>query len=114
MSTLSFDTFANILNGVAVDSPTSHDVINPATKQKFATAPVATEKQLDEAVVHAAKAFKTWSKVSEDDRGAVVTKMGDLLEGRTSEFSALLTREQGKPGGEPSRGRLSAGLGADS
>ncbi|KAM0755414.1 aldehyde dehydrogenase family protein [Meredithblackwellia eburnea MCA 4105] len=98
MAAISVESFNNIINGKQVASPTTRNVINPATKKAIATVPVATQEQLDDAVNYAAQAQKNWAKVSQDDRGATVNKFADLLEANSETFQKLLTTEQGKPG----------------
>jgi acyl-CoA reductase-like NAD-dependent aldehyde dehydrogenase len=70
---------------------------NPATKEVIAEVPSATEAQLDESVAAAREAFKTWSRTPLEERQAIVSAIGDVLEEHAEEFMALLTREQGKP-----------------
>ena len=96
------DSFESVINGLSVSSPNTQPVFNPANKQIIAQVPIATQAQLDDAVGHAATAFKKWSKLSEDARGAIVSQLGDLLESKSEEFKSLLTKEQGKPVGSPS------------
>lgn len=72
-------------------------VYNPATKEVIAEVPSATEAQLDESVAAAREAFKTWSRTPLEERQAIVSAIGDVLEEHAEEFMALLTREQGKP-----------------
>ena len=59
--------------------------------------PIATEAQLDDAVKYAAKAFPAWRDTPLEERQKKVDQLGDLLNENKATFSALLTREQGKP-----------------
>jgi len=48
--------------------------------------------------VSAAKAaFRSWSKLSFDERAGYLLRFGDALEANRDEFAELLTKEAGKP-----------------
>ncbi|MDB6092185.1 MAG: aldehyde dehydrogenase [Gammaproteobacteria bacterium] len=83
--------------GRAAAAVTTLPVYNPATGEVFAQAPNASAAQLDEAVGAARNAFSSWSCSSRAERRAALDAIADILEGHAVEFSALLTREQGKP-----------------
>lgn len=91
------DDYTMTINGKAVTSPSTIDVVNPATGEAFAKAPDATKEQLDEAVAAARAAFKTWKKTPIAERQALVKKAGDLVMANAKELTALFTREQGRP-----------------
>jgi len=73
------------------------DVINPSTGKVFDTCPISSQEQLDETVLAANEAFKSWSKEPDDVRVNALNQMADLLEEHTPELAKLLTLEQGKP-----------------
>jgi acyl-CoA reductase-like NAD-dependent aldehyde dehydrogenase len=73
------------------------DVVNPATEEKLADCPRASESQLNAAVAAAKAAFPRWSKTAIDERKAVVLKIADVVEANAAELAQLLTKEQGKP-----------------
>jgi acyl-CoA reductase-like NAD-dependent aldehyde dehydrogenase len=73
------------------------DVVNPATEEKLADCPRASESQLNAAVAAAKAAFPAWSKTGIDERKAVVLKIADVVEANAAELAQLLTKEQGKP-----------------
>lgn len=88
-----------IIDGERVDSDQFFDVINPATEEVIARCPKATETDLDRAVDAAQRAFKSWSLVSDDERAAMVSAIGEALTAQAGELAELLTLEQGKPQG---------------
>ena len=86
-----------LINGQMVDGELSMDVVNPATEEKLADCPRASESQLNTAVAAAKAAFPAWSKTSIDERKAAVLKIADVVEANAAELAQLLTKEQGKP-----------------
>jgi acyl-CoA reductase-like NAD-dependent aldehyde dehydrogenase len=89
--------FSMLIDGRLVAGGTSMEVVNPATAAPFATCPVASEAQLDEAVAAARAAFPAWSAVSVAEREALLHAAGDVIEAHADELARLLTQEQGKP-----------------
>ncbi len=61
-----------IINGQKVSSDNTFAVINPANEEALAECPIASKAQLDDAVNAAAEAYKTWSKVADEERGCSV------------------------------------------
>jgi len=86
-----------IINGEKIATSESFGVINPATEKIVGQCPIATKEQLDDAVNAAAEAFKSWSKVSDEDRAAACGKIAEAIGSRAEELATLLTQEQGKP-----------------
>ncbi|VAX08244.1 Aldehyde dehydrogenase [hydrothermal vent metagenome] len=85
------------INGASVPTATHMDIFNPATGELLGKCPVAGRAELDAAVAAAAAAFKSWSKVSNEDRKATCHAIGKVLEDNAEELAKLLTQEQGKP-----------------
>lgn len=85
------------INGEAVSSPSSIDVLNPATEEAFAQAPECSREQLDDAVRAAHAAFPAWSASPYEKRQSLVHALGQAILDNLEPLSALLTREQGKP-----------------
>jgi len=94
---LNFETFLNIINGKLVDTKETRYGVNPATKKPNPPVPVATEKDVDDAVAAAKTAFKTWSKTSMAERKKALEAFAEGLLSYKEEFAKLLTKEQGKP-----------------
>jgi acyl-CoA reductase-like NAD-dependent aldehyde dehydrogenase len=86
-----------IIGGQFVSGEQTMDVINPATGEAFATAPVASPAQLDSAVAAAKAAFPAWSATPFAARAAMIRQLADRLEAEMDDFACLLTQEQGKP-----------------
>jgi acyl-CoA reductase-like NAD-dependent aldehyde dehydrogenase len=85
------------IDGELIDSRAHFDAYNPATKSVIAQVPDATEKQLNDAVASARRAFDTWSRQPHESRAAALNAIADAMERHAEDFMALLTREQGKP-----------------
>lgn len=86
-----------LIDGALRDGAGEIDVINPATGEAFATCPIADEALLNEAVAAAKAAYPAWSATPLDERAALLVKLAEAIQARASEFSHLLTSEQGKP-----------------
>jgi len=81
-----------------VSNTESHfKVINPATGEVVDTCRNCSEVQLEDTVSVAKKAFKLWSKTTNDDRVSALNKMADIVEENAEQLARLLTLEQGKP-----------------
>jgi acyl-CoA reductase-like NAD-dependent aldehyde dehydrogenase len=52
---------------------------------------------VDRAVRAAKAAFRSWSKLSFDERAGYLLRFGDALEANRDEFAELLAQEAGKP-----------------
>ncbi|KAG8733105.1 hypothetical protein FRC12_018979, partial [Ceratobasidium sp. 428] len=95
-STLTMTEYTHIINGKPVTSSKKIDVINPATQQKIAEVPVATQEQLDEAVAAARAALPAWSAKSPDERAEVLNQIAGVIAKNLEEYKKTLTSEQGK------------------
>ncbi|MEX2296877.1 MAG: aldehyde dehydrogenase family protein, partial [Dongiaceae bacterium] len=72
------------------------DVYNPATGEVSAQVPLASSKEVGEAVAAAAKAFPAWSSVTPLQRSRVMFRFKALLEANIDKMAALVTAEHGK------------------
>ena len=86
-----------LINGEMTPGDTTMEVVNPATEEKIADCPRASEAQLNLAVESAKAAFPVWSKTPIEERKAIILKIADIIEANSSELAQLLTEEQGKP-----------------
>jgi len=59
--------------------------------------PACDERDVDDAVTAAQEAFPAWSRLSAPQRGNVLTKVAEVIDGRVEEIAAAMTREMGKP-----------------
>lgn len=92
---------------------TSHHaaIANPSNGDVVGYMPLGTEADLDQAVAAAAKAFKTWSQVSNEERANACRAMAEKINEYAEELAQILTREQGKPlNGLGSRFEIGAAL----
>jgi betaine-aldehyde dehydrogenase len=91
--------FRNIVGGKAVDSASgeTYDVVNPATGEKYATAPASGPEDVDRAMKAAAEAFETWGETTPSERQVALLKIADALEARADEFVQAECENTGKP-----------------
>lgn len=89
--------FALLIDGALVEGAGTRWVINPATEEPFAAAPIASATQVDQAVAAAGAAFPGWSARAADQRRAVLDRIADIVEAHADTLARLLTQEQGKP-----------------
>ncbi|MFJ7371596.1 aldehyde dehydrogenase family protein, partial [Lysinibacillus sp. NPDC098008] len=74
---------------------------NPAKKTEVVgRVSKASQELAEKAMQEADKAFKTWKKVDPAIRADVLFKAAAIVRRRKHEFSALLTKEAGKPWAE--------------
>jgi acyl-CoA reductase-like NAD-dependent aldehyde dehydrogenase len=86
-----------LVDGELIDGAKNVAVINPATAREFETAPRADAAIALRAIAAAKKAFPSWAALGYEYRSGYVEAFAAALEARASEFSRLLTLEQGKP-----------------
>jgi acyl-CoA reductase-like NAD-dependent aldehyde dehydrogenase len=84
------------IDGAAVESEATFDVVNPSTGEVFATAPDCSDAQLEAAMTSAATAFAQW-KTDDGARRAVLHKAAGALEDASELIAAIVTSEVGKP-----------------
>lgn len=73
------------------------DSINPATEEVIASVPNSTSEDVDQAVTAAQNAFKTWSKLSPEERSEWLYKIADIIEEHQDELAEIESKDQGKP-----------------
>ena len=72
-------------------------VVNPATGDVVQEYPTATDKQIEEALASAQKAYRDWSKNSTvAQRAALIRKVAALHSERRQELAEIINREMGK------------------
>ncbi len=82
------------------------DLVNPSNNQVIGQIAVATDADIDRALVAAKAGFDIWRKVSPWDRADILRKAARLIDERKEDMALKLTAEQGKPIAE-ARGELS-------
>ncbi len=92
-------TFRNIIDGKPTDalSGETYDVVNPATGEVYATAPMSRAEDVDAAMRAASTAFETWGETTPAERQLALLKIADALEARSDEFTAAECENTGKP-----------------
>ena len=70
---------------------------NPATGELLAEIADASEKDVDEAVRAAHKAFQNWSKTTVTQRAAVLNKIADIIDANRDFLARVETMDNGKP-----------------
>jgi acyl-CoA reductase-like NAD-dependent aldehyde dehydrogenase len=88
--------YAMTIAGERVFTEVTNAVINPATETAICYVPMATRVHLDAAVSSAQDAFKQWRLRPLQERQALVSRLGDLVEEHREAFIRLLITEQGK------------------
>ena len=76
------------------------DIVNPATGQTIATAPLGGRADVDRAVEAAQAAFderKGWANWAAGKRGRSLSKLADLIKKNSDELAWLESRNGGKP-----------------
>jgi succinate-semialdehyde dehydrogenase / glutarate-semialdehyde dehydrogenase len=88
-----------LIGGKWTDSvDNSHiDIINPYSEEKIADVPQLTIGQIDEAIIAASEAFKTWKNVLVTERTALLKKWNDLVLLNAGDLAIIMVLEQGKP-----------------
>ena len=85
------------IDGAFIETDEGLETLNPATGETLATAPLATEREVDLAVGAAARAFETWRYTPPTQRARLLWKLADLLEANKEEFAQIEVLDNGKP-----------------
>jgi 1-pyrroline dehydrogenase len=98
----------NLVGGEWVDSLSGRvaPVLNPATADVIALAPVGGEADVDRAVTAATKALPGWLDTTPAERADMLLRLATAIEEHAGELTALESRNVGKPRsvGEPEIG----------
>jgi betaine-aldehyde dehydrogenase len=99
MATATLTKLQNFINGEFVDSAegATEDVVNPATGEAFAEAPVSTAEDVGRAVGAARGAFEGWAAMTPGERALALLRIADALESRAEELADLEAADAGKP-----------------
>ena len=73
------------------------DLIDPATGEVFASAPVSGKPDVDRAMEAASAAFEKWRGTTPSERQQALLKFADAIEARADELVAAESRNTGKP-----------------
>jgi betaine-aldehyde dehydrogenase len=78
-------------------SDTRSDIVNPATGEVVASAPVSGQADVDTAYAAAARAFESWRDSTPAERQRALLRIADAVEARADEFVRLEGEDTGKP-----------------
>ena len=89
----------NFIGGRYVEAQTddAFEVINPATEECYASSPVSSRADVDDAYTAAAGAFEKWSEATPATRQLALFRIADQIEARAEEFADLESEDTGKP-----------------
>jgi betaine-aldehyde dehydrogenase len=92
-------TYENFIDGewTAPAEGRTEGVLNPATGEEIAKAPLSTGEDVDRAVAAARRAFETWSQTTPMERSNALLKLADALEDRAEELGRIEATNAGKP-----------------
>ena len=92
-------TLQNFINGQKVSSSSdkTQDLVNPATGEVFAKAPVSNAADVDKAMKAAEKAFEVWKESTPGERQKAINKIADAIEARSEELIQIECENTGKP-----------------
>src|SRR5919108_6063599 len=99
MATATKTKLQNFIDGEFVDPAegATEEVVNPATGEAIADAPLSTKEDVDRAVAAARKAFDGWSTTIPAERSAALLKLADAIEKHAEELADLESADAGKP-----------------
>src|ERR1044072_6233291 len=97
-TTTDVKTYGNFIDGEwsAPAEGGTEGVLNPATGEEIAKAPLSTKEDVDRAVGAARRAFETWSVTTPMERSNALLKLADALEGRAEELGRIEATNAGK------------------
>jgi betaine-aldehyde dehydrogenase len=99
MATTSPTELQNFIDGSYVDpvQGETEPILNPATGEVIANAPLSSPADVDRAVKAASAAFDGWSKTTPGERAGALLKLADAIEEHAEEISELESDNAGKP-----------------
>ncbi|KAF7513834.1 hypothetical protein GJ744_006448 [Endocarpon pusillum] len=97
LTTVDFNTFANIVNGEPRSAKNKYNGIDPTTKEKLWDVPVASKEDVEDAVRAANEAYRKWSKKSWEERQEALNRFKDLYASYVDDLTELLLKEVGRP-----------------
>ncbi|KAI1084004.1 aldehyde dehydrogenase [Whalleya microplaca] len=88
--------FHNVIDGKPRIAKDFHQVIDPRTEEPLWDAPIATARDLDDAVEAANRAFKTWKKSTIAERQKIIQDVAKCLHDNVDDLTEIQRRETGK------------------
>lgn len=89
----------NYINGELVEPINGNylDNYNPSNGQVYSLISDSEKGDIDNAVIAAKVAFKTWSKTTKQERSDILMKLADTIEKHTEELIKAESKDNGKP-----------------
>jgi len=81
---------------VSTKTPTIQS-INPATRELLGEVPIMGQKQVDEVVDRAWKAFEDWQLLDNKQRATLILKLRRVISKHADELAEMISKEVGKP-----------------
>src|ERR671918_2210278 len=96
---MSVRTLQNFIDGEYRDAAAGETspLINPATGEEFARAPLSTQEDIDAACNAAARAFESWGNTTPSERSLALIRVADAIESHADELVDLESENTGKP-----------------
>ena len=92
-------TLKNFIDGKPVDPAGGETapVLNPATGEEIARAPLSGNEDVERAVAAARRAFDGWAATTPGERALALLRIADAIEGHAEELAQLEATNAGKP-----------------
>jgi betaine-aldehyde dehydrogenase len=105
-------TLRNFVGGEQTDPANgrTYDLVNPATGDVFAQAPLSSDEDVDQAFKAAEKAFETWRDTTPSERQLAMFRFADAIEERAEELVRAESENTGKPFGLTMEEEIPAGV----
>ena len=73
------------------------DIFDPSTGEVYATAPVSSQHDVNDAYAAASRAFDDWGNSTPAERQLALLRIADAMEARAEEIADVESRDTGKP-----------------
>src|SRR5215211_7668833 len=99
MATITKTKLQNFIDGEWVDAAAgeTEDVLNPATAEPIAEAPMSSAEDVGRAVAAARRAFDGWATTTPGERALALLRLADAIEETADELADLEAANAGKP-----------------
>ncbi len=90
---------SNFINGERVSAAEGRttDLIDPSTGERYATAALSGEADVDAAFASAQRAFESWGDTTPSERQRALLRIADAIEERAEELVGVESQNTGKP-----------------
>jgi betaine-aldehyde dehydrogenase len=105
-------TLKNFIGGEHTDTADgkTYDLVNPATGEVFAQAPISDQTDIDRAFEAASRAFESWRDSTPSERQLALLRIADAIEDRAEELVRAESENTGKPFGLTMEEEIPAGV----